>query len=114
MFIDPNQLIGPTIMVDRNTGETWEHEPAAGSHIQATNAAWWSRPAVRRRCTTADARARRSMVRSIGVTRITAAAAKLAAGGFESKTTGGCVHPSPNGGFYRYATSESAQPAICA
>jgi uncharacterized MnhB-related membrane protein len=36
VFIDPNQTIGPAIMVDRRTGEIYEHEPAAGWQIQAT------------------------------------------------------------------------------
>lgn len=36
VFIDPNQTVGPAIMVDRRTGEIYEHEPAAGWHIQAT------------------------------------------------------------------------------
>lgn len=35
VFVDLNQLIGPAIKVDRNTGDIIEHEPAAGWHVQA-------------------------------------------------------------------------------
>jgi hypothetical protein len=85
VFVDLNQLIGPAIKVDRNTGDITEHEPAAGWHVQAVVRALVERTRGIQAMFQGDAS--RSSVHGSQHKgdRITAAAAKLTAGGYDAR-----------------------------
>lgn len=95
VFIDPNQLIGPAIMVDRNTGETWEHEPAAGWHIQATIRGMVEQTRRAQAMYQGDASRSSQYGSQHRGDRITAAAAKLTAGGYDKKSGADGLQHSP-------------------
>lgn len=95
VFIDPNQTIGPAIMVNRKTGEIYEHEPAAGWHIQATIRGMVEQ--TRRAQATFQGDASRSTQwgsQSKG-DRITAPAAKLIAGGYDRQSAASAFNTPP-------------------
>jgi hypothetical protein len=83
VFVDPNQTIGPAVMVDRNTGDIYEHEPAAGWHIQATIRGMVEQTRRAQAMFQGDASRSSQYGSQHAGDRITAAAAKLTAGGYD-------------------------------
>lgn len=83
VFVDPNQTVGPAIMVDRKTGEIFEHTPAAGWNIQATIRGMVERTRTAQAMFQGDAsRSTLHGSQSRG-DRVTAPAARLAAGAYD-------------------------------
>ena len=95
VFIDPNQTIGPAIMVDRRTGEIYEHEPAAGWQIQATIRGMVEQTRRTQAAFQGDASRSTQWGSQHKGERITAAAAKLAAGQYAPKTGADLMNTAP-------------------
>lgn len=83
VFVDPNQLVGPAIKVDRNTGDIYEHEPAAGWHVQAVVRALVERTRQTQAAFQGDASRSTQWGSQSRGDKLTAPAAKLLAGGYD-------------------------------
>ena len=94
MFVDMNQAVGPALRVNRQTGEVHEPEPAAGWHVQATIRALVERTRQMQAMFQGDISRSTEYGSQHAGDRITAAAAKLAAGQYEPRTPAITVSPS--------------------
>lgn len=85
VYIDLNQVVGPALTVDRRTGEISEHEPAAGWQVQSVVRALVEQTRRAQAMFQGDASRSTQWGSQHKGDRITAAAAKLTAGGYDSR-----------------------------
>lgn len=83
VYIDLNQVVGPALTIDRNTGEITEHEPAAGWQVQSVVRALVERTRQMQAMFQGDASKATQWGSQSKSENLTAAAARLAAGAYD-------------------------------
>lgn len=85
-FVDLNQTVGPVLKVDLHTGEVFEHEPAAGWQVQSVVRALVERTRQMQAMFQGDSSRSTQWGSQHKSENLTAAAARLAAGGYDRQT----------------------------
>lgn len=83
VYLDLNQMVGPAVTVDRHTGEISEHEPAAGWQVQSVVRALVERTRQMQAMFQGDSSRSTQWGSQSKGDRLTAAAARLAAGRYD-------------------------------